>query len=239
MMVLDISGSMNARLESGERRIDALEGSVEDFFENNDLGADMRSGLTAYNRSYRPQFTAILDYGSSHTIQQVNRLRTGNGTVPAEATEVAVDMLLDDRKPNETRREVMMIMTDGEVDNHLNRSGGPSFTERTIAACHRAKTEGIEVYAISFEAPDSGAAMLIDCASPNGHITNYDIETDETCQALHTGPSSNINSSSQIFQDCALAKSEYYFDISNVDEINASFNAIITPGETRQVRIIE
>lgn len=181
VFVLDASGSMNAQFGSSTR-IGVLKDTVQNIFANFDATVDaearLRTGVYAYNWGIRDEHSNSLDNGWSTSVDRVNSLGLGNATIPTQALEVAVDDLISEHSTfgSEARRKVIVFMTDGEVDDHLNMNGrnsiyhpyngGPgSFTERTVQACARAQDAGITVIAVSLGAPLEGRQVLQDCAN--------------------------------------------------------------------------
>jgi Mg-chelatase subunit ChlD len=71
--------------------------------------------------------------------------------------------------PNVMR--IMVLMTDGQ--NCCGARGQPAqLDDNTKAVCDNLKAEGVTVFAVAFEAPASGAALMDYCASSPGHYFN-------------------------------------------------------------------
>ena len=69
-------------------------------------------------------------------------------------------------EPDTTK--AMIIMTDGEFNNHLYGSQGNS-TEQARALCDSIKEKGVVIFTIAFQAPKSGEDVLSYCASSTEH----------------------------------------------------------------------
>ncbi|HIK63764.1 MAG TPA: VWA domain-containing protein, partial [Henriciella marina] len=69
-------------------------------------------------------------------------------------------------EPDTTK--AMIIMTDGEFNNHLYGSQGNS-TEQARALCDSIKEKGVVIFTIAFQAPESGEDVLSYCASSTEH----------------------------------------------------------------------
>jgi len=183
MFVLDASGSMNATMD-GSPRISILKSSVMEIFEEFEVGTDaelrLRTGVYAYNWGIRDADSQPLANGWTHTVGAVNAMGLGNATIPTQALEVAVNDLI--QEPNtfdgDSRDKVIVFMTDGEVDDHLNMNGrssqyadynnppsSGSFSSRVINACTQAHNNGIAIIAVGMNAPLEGRQLLQDCVA--------------------------------------------------------------------------
>jgi len=176
VFVLDISGSMNANM-GANNRIGVLQDTVEDFFvdiqSNNNhanLLSDIRTGLRSYNMQVQTSESTDIQPGWGHVLDKVETFSLDSGTLPHEAMEQAVAMLKNDRMYNNHTlvREVIIYMTDGEVDDHLITSGKNS-TQRTQEACDDAKASDMEIFAIGMDAPTQAKALLQYCATSGVH----------------------------------------------------------------------
>lgn len=179
VFVLDASGSMNANM-GGTTRINVLKTSVRDIFAefeaNSDSEKRLRTGVYAYNWGIRDTYSQEVSNGWTQTIGKVNAMQLGNATIPTQALEVAVSDLISesDTIDGEQRDKVIVFMTDGEVDDHLNMNGkssqyhpyngeGGNFTQRTINACRKAHQAGFKIIAVGMDAPKKGRELLQQC----------------------------------------------------------------------------
>ena len=125
-----------------------------------DLG--VRYGAMMFDESMRPFINAEVDAG---------RLPESMRDRPSG---------LDD----ETVLRIMVMMTDGE--NCCGARGAPAqLDENTMAVCDNLKAEGVTVFAVAFEAPQSGVSLMSYCASSDGHFFNTNGEgLSETFEAI-------------------------------------------------------
>ena len=181
MFVLDASGSMNQRMGS-RSRLSVLQTTIRDLFDGYDddyaTKERVRTGVYSYNWGIRDEYSNALENGWDGVVNNVNFMKLGNATIPTQALEVAVNDLVAETSVfnGESRRKVIVFMTDGEVDDHLNMDGksseyhpytgySGSFTQRTIDACAKAQASGISIIAVSMGAPEEGRKLLKDCVA--------------------------------------------------------------------------
>ncbi len=170
-MVLDVSGSMGWNNKIGTLRTAAT--SLLDRLKLADPDDEyVRSGLVSYYSSIRN--TESMDWGIDHTRSVVQTLYASGGTRSTAAFDRVSDWLLDPIEDTEhesqpvhegTEYELhkfMIFMTDG--DNNYS-----SDDTATKALCDEAKDEGIEIFAVAFEAPWRGRQLLEYCSSSESH----------------------------------------------------------------------
>lgn len=61
--------------------------------------------------------------------------------------------------------KVAILMTDGEFNSRYEASNGPT-TDQALKICNAMKAEGIQVYAVVFQAPTEAKDLMTKCASP-------------------------------------------------------------------------
>ena len=112
-----------------------------------DLG--VRYGAMLFDDDLRPYVNSEIDAGRIHVSQRDRPAGVDN--------------------PNVMR--IMVLMTDGQ--NCCGARGQPAqLDDNTKAVCDNLKAEGVTVFAVAFEAPASGAALMDYCASSPGHYFN-------------------------------------------------------------------
>jgi Flp pilus assembly protein TadG len=184
-LVLDRSGSMAWTNNDGGSKMDSLQVAVNNMI--NELKASdpekkyIRMGAVAYNSSmWTPQSIRWnLDYAN----QYVQDMSANGGTDSSDAVIKAYNKL---KKPAELSEHfnrngsapdlVMIFMTDG---NNNYSSDDTS----TINTCNNAKSYGMEIYTVAFQAPSNGQQLLSNCASDSAHYFEPE-NTDQLIEAF-------------------------------------------------------
>ncbi len=169
ILVLDKSGSMgwNNRMPTLKT---AVAGMAQQLATADPDEKYVRMGVVFYNTS---PTSLTMDWGTTTTNNLVQAVSPGGGTNSSGAMNTAVNHLFGDNeslqhssKNNGNPRKVILFLTDGD-NNHS------SYDTATINECNRAKmNNNIEIYAIAFEAPPGGQALMGNCASSPDHYFN-------------------------------------------------------------------
>lgn len=171
-MVLDVSGSMNEITGRGLSRLDVVKGASIELFDAIKDGAprpakareQVRTSLNVYNTELLPNFTVPFVQGWGPVVSRIQELVAGGGTNSTDAFEAGYSALKYDTEQPGGLQQFIIFMTDG------NNNQSSSDTD-TLALCDRAKSEGMRVFTVAFEAPANGQALLEACASepPENH----------------------------------------------------------------------
>lgn len=138
----------------------------------------VRVGGVAYTDSTEPLSPQTLQWSSDAARKYVNSLPT----VPQGGTDASGPMKLayqsltaqsetdaQTAKGNSKFSKYIILMTDGENTGHSN-TWDPSLDKATLQYCQQARTAGITIYTVAFQAPANGKAMLQSCS---GDVANY------------------------------------------------------------------
>lgn len=218
--VLDVSGSMGWTSKSGGIKIDLLKQSVTTLFDALEDAAPspdvlknkIRTGMTAYNSAIVPAHTVQMSYGWTDVEREVASLLAGGGTNSTMAFDESYKLINNDTPKPADLKEFIIFMTDGSNND-------PAESTKTIALCDAAKSQGILIYSIAFEAPKDGKELLQECASSNG-ATGHNGDDDDD-------------------DDDNKKKDKYYFNAKNGKQLKAAFKKIgedIGKLDTRIVR---
>ena len=112
VVVVDDSGSMEDRMRSGERRIDAAKRALQVVLEK--LPEDAQVGVLALNQGW------VIPLGKldrSKTSGQIRRLRANGGTLLGENLKYAADELLKVRDDQVYGDYRLLVVTDGEAND--------------------------------------------------------------------------------------------------------------------------
>jgi len=112
VVVVDDSGSMNDRMRSGGRRIQAAKRALQVVLEK--LPEDAKIGVLALNQGW------IIPLGKldrSKTSGQINQLRANGGTLLGARLKLAADELLKLRKDQVYGDYRLLVVTDGEAND--------------------------------------------------------------------------------------------------------------------------
>ena len=178
-MVLDVSGSMCWNNKIGTLRT-AASNLLTQLDEADPDDVYVRTGLVTYSSAI--QQTVNMGWGVNQTNPVVQSLPCNGGTASTGAVTSAGNWLIGNgeytihqSQPIHTGEEFilhrfMIFMTDG--DNNYN-----SDDTATKAKCDQIKADGIEIFAVAFEAPAGGQALLQYCATDADHY--YDASDSE------------------------------------------------------------
>lgn len=95
----------------------------------------------------------------------------------------AINILIDNNQISEDFRDypndwekpgvyrAMILMTDGQ-NCCGNRGTHAVQNQRTVSSCAALRDQGVNIYAVAFEAPASGVSMMQQCASSPNHFFN-------------------------------------------------------------------
>ena len=238
-LALDASGSMHRDIEAnrksdepgftGNTKMAALKDAVELLFTEVEgvtgggsyLDDALRTGLAAYNDT----LVAVSPFsrGRSHLSSTLGSLVPDGSTDSSVAMSELYPDFLDDRNfrivtdPDfdlDDLREYAVLMTDGD---NKTANADPD----TLRLCADMRADGIEIYTVAFAAPDNGRQLMLDCASwdadanlPRGQRG----VSDRGC-----GAPGQANCDEGVH---ASAKSRYFFDASDADEMREAFAAI-------------
>jgi len=146
----------------------------------------VRTGLVTYSSGIRN--TVGMDWGVDDTMYRVNRLTAGGYTASYRAVRRVGDWLRGNTeqyahesqsvhggKDFELKR-FMIFMTDGKNETE-DRPDGTREDSRTRGACDQAKSAGVEIYSVAFQAPSRGRALLEYCATNENYY--YDATDEE------------------------------------------------------------
>lgn len=170
-LVLDVSGSMawNGKIDTLK---DASTHLLDKLAAADPDGVYVRTGLVTYNTGLRDVET--MDWGIDHTRPLIQTLYAQGGTASTPGVSAVGGWLQgNNEQAHHQQQEVhdgeefelhrfMIFMTDG--DN--NRRSDDVVTRNH---CDRLKDDGIEIFAVAFDAPWRGRELLEYCASSEEH----------------------------------------------------------------------
>jgi len=177
-LVLDRSSSMSWDNGEGGTKLDslkvAIDGMISDLLVADPGNQFLRMGAVSYTSYSWPLQTLDWDLNSTNTY--VQNMYFDNGTDSSDAVDDAYDELVKPVELTEHQNRngqvpdlVMVFMTDGDNNDS-------SDDVATLNTCSRAKSYGVKVYTIAFQAPTNGQQLLSDCASA-GSYYYYQPET--------------------------------------------------------------
>ncbi|WP_373414023.1 pilus assembly protein TadG-related protein [Ensifer aridi] len=165
-------------------KISTLKTAVNDMFAPlvlADPGQEyMRAGAVSYNDKQDP--ATKLNWGSPTAGTYVKALKAIGGTDSSSAFKTAYEKLtakdsaganLEDKahavKNGQIPEKYIVFMTDGENTHFNGRPDNLSSDAMTKSYCDKAKTAGIQVFAVAFMAPQRGKDLLQYCATSSEH----------------------------------------------------------------------
>ena len=186
-LVLDRSGSMGWSNGDGGTKMESLQTAVSAMisnFQTADPDSEyIRMGAVAYS-SYEWS-KQNLKWDLDKTDTYVSAMYASGGTDSSDAVDTAYKQLKKNKEINkhaaksgQTPDLIMVFMTDG--DNNYS-----SDDTATKATCDTAKTYGIEIYTVAFQAPSSGQALLEYCATSSSHYFEPE-STDELIDSFNS-----------------------------------------------------
>ena len=238
-LALDASGSMHRDIEANRRsdepgftgnsKMTALKGAVEVLFTEIESAADgttylenaLRTGLAAYNDSLVA--LSRFDRGRSHLTTTLEALQPDGSTDSSVAMREIYPDFLDDRDfrtANDPRfvlgdlREYAVLMTDGD---NKTANADPD----TLQLCADMRADGIEIYTVAFAAPAKGRQLMLDCASWDADADLPRGQRGATDRGCGAPGQENCDEGMH-----APAKSRYFFDATDADEMREAFAAI-------------
>jgi hypothetical protein len=171
MVVVDQSGSMTERLDSGEVRWEAIRAALTDPSTSivAALENEVRFGLSLYTWSGSGACPAMTDvavsFGNFQAIaDELNRAEPQQHTPTAEALETVTATLLG---MSSSEPKAIILATDGDPDYCGDKdSNGEAYPrELTIAAIEAARAHGIETYVIDVGDEDSHLQEMADAGA--------------------------------------------------------------------------
>lgn len=186
-LVLDRSGSMGWSNGDGGTKMESLQTAVSAMI-SNFKAADpdsefIRMGAVAYS-SYEWS-KQKLSWDLDNTDTYVSNMYANGGTDSSDAVNTAYKQLKKNKEINkhadkngQTPELIMVFMTDG--DNNYS-----SDDTATKTNCDKAKTYGMEIYTVAFQAPNSGQTLLEYCATSSAHYFEPE-STDELIDSFNS-----------------------------------------------------
>jgi len=264
---LDVSGSMGDPTPDGVRKIDALKTAITSMFEVIERKAEsyevlesaLRTGMSAFNEGLED--ASPMEWGYRDTQAGIDNLEPDGWTNSAVALDNAYNQILNDRAfriaddPNFDQNsldEYVIFMTDG-----ANTFDDPILLdEQSYETCLSMREEGIEVYAIAFEAPEEGQLLLMDCSSWDDAVEDRDSKKiknrGKKCGRPAKEPNENANNGNgkkkgfdkkialdKCRKDVLDDKKEHYFDANDAKSFEEVFQIIGRNIEQQSIRIIE
>ncbi len=148
------------KIDSLKLAVSALASTFETADPTHEL---VRLGAVSYSTVAATPLAPV--WGSSSAKSYVNALTASGGTNSTPGFQIAYNALMsttEDQahmaKTGLVPSKYIVLMTDGSNDNSANDA-------TTKSLCDAAKTGGIKVYTVAFDAPDRGKALLSYCAS--------------------------------------------------------------------------
>lgn len=165
MFVLDKSGSMRGtRIAALKVAVDSL---TQSFIASDPETKYVRTGVSFYDSSKRTSTKP--DWGVENVKTITAGINAGGGTNSSGSMSYALAQLTGNREEiqHSSRnsgdpRKVILFLTDG----NNNRS---QYDTKTLKSCQKAKAREIDVYAVAFQAPSKGRALLKACATSEEH----------------------------------------------------------------------
>ena len=168
--VLDRSGSMDW-YSGGVKKIDALKaaaGELLDQFDQADPDKKyVRTGGASYNSFM--QGASPMAWGTESLRAFINALPANGGTESSVAFNWAYQAVTDPTEVTEHHAaneqvpaRIMLFLTDGNNNQYWSDVATKQY-------CDAAKADKVEIYAVAFDAPPKGRALLQDCASSDQH----------------------------------------------------------------------
>ena len=139
--VLDASLSMDDPLKQS-RRLDAIRAAVSDVFggaTSNDPNMPIEAAIYPFEWGMTDERMDTMQPGTQGLIDALAYLTTGEGSVPAESLEKAVDEQINEAREGDNVRRVVIYITDGGVDAEKSDTQGQMISDAQFfpagAAC--------------------------------------------------------------------------------------------------------
>lgn len=235
---LDVSGSMNDTTAEGRVKIDTLQDSIAILFEALEAGSRdkdklvdvLRTGASAYNTELVEDMP--MDYGWEDINDDIGRLFADGGTNSVPALENTYAQLLADREYRIGKGEDISNIVEYAIFMTDGFNNQPEWDDESAAICETMKADGIKLFSIAFAAPETGQALLLDCASGNADTPEtYEGENgDKSDKCMSNGAQGSGNAfglcSEDDVEDLREAKSEYYHDAEDSEAFKEAFEQI-------------
>ena len=235
---LDVSGSMNDTTAEGRVKIDTLQDSIAILFEALEAGSRdkdklvdvLRTGASAYNTELVEDMP--MDYGWEDINDDIGRLFADGGTNSVPALENTYAQLLTDREYRIGKGEDISNIVEYAIFMTDGFNNQPEWDDESAAICETMKADGIKLFSIAFAAPETGQALLLDCASGNADTpeTYEGKNGDKSDKCMNNGAQGKGNAfglcSEDDVEDLREAKSEYYHDAEDSDAFKEAFEQI-------------
>lgn len=163
-------------------KMDVLKAAVEDLVadikESDPEDKYARLGAVAYNNQTRdPEDMLQADWDKDRVVTFTNGLEAKNGTNSMAAMAWAYDRIAGDTSPEQSAHmskngsndpeKFIVFMTDGQ--NETGQAWKDDYVDReTKASCNDAKSEGVTIFSVAFQAPQRGKELLQACSSGTG-----------------------------------------------------------------------
>jgi Flp pilus assembly protein TadG len=132
----------------------------------------VRTGADSYNASADAE--QVMSWGTSNVVNYVNALNATGGTDATGALGNAYAALKTANSTEATAHgtskfgRYIVFMTDGEMTGNSNTWN--SAIDTTVRnSCSTIKSNGIVIFTVAFNAPDTGKSLLQACASDSAH----------------------------------------------------------------------
>lgn len=171
-------------------KLDALKAAVSNmvtqFSDKDPDNKFVRLGAVAYNRNVDEDHELELSWNKSAVSTLTNTLSADGGTDSSDAMKWARQEL---KKPTEKNEHLskngnndpakfIVFMTDGDNNDS-------SYDTSTKSTCDVAKTQGVEIFTVAFQAPSGGKTLLQYCATNADYYYNAD-NADELLNAFES-----------------------------------------------------
>lgn len=176
-----------SKMEALQRGVESL---VTQIAEADSEAKYARLGAVAYNIETTDSDKLPMTWDKAEITRFANDLRATGGTNPYYAFKWAYEKITSTTEPNahitknghDDPSLFIVFMTDGETDT--GNDWLDSYIDRqTKAYCEAAKTKGVVIYSVAFQAPEAGRELLNACASGADHY--YDARSaDDLIQAF-------------------------------------------------------
>ena len=160
VVLVDVSGSMQARLPSGETRFEAARAAAEVFADQFEVGADQVAIVPFSSHSVVSTVRSAKFASSPADVrQQIRELpvpERRNNTAFYSAIEAALDLLAEVRKGKPDAEVILVAMTDGKNDVRPGddpdlRQGAQDLEE----VARKVRASGLQVIGVGFGQPAS------------------------------------------------------------------------------------
>jgi len=238
---LDVSGSMEDLTADGRPKIEVVQSATTALFDAIESGVNdpnrlqgvIRTGMSAYNTDLVT--TQPIAPGWDHLEASLSALIADGGTDSTPALQNSYDQVLNDRSwrfANEMHydparlKEYIIFMTDGDNNE-------PEFDQASIELCQEIRDDGIDLYSVAFDAPDTGQLLLIECATPNDRAAERGRNRADSGACLTAGRNGLA------LGRCAdrATRSEYFYDASDAAAFEAAFERIGSEISRSNVRL--